>query len=112
MSYEIYKNNKKWKFDGTFNWLSKQRFSSTLINPIPYQLPEYTPTIGTLNAQITRVFSTKFEVYLGGENVTNVRQGDSVLASEDPFGANFDATFVYGPVFGGTYYMGLRFKID
>ncbi len=64
----------QWKFDATYNWLSKQRFSSTQSNPLVYQLPDYTPTIGTLNLQVTKVFSPKFEVYLGGENVTNVRQ--------------------------------------
>lgn len=108
---DVNDNGKQWKFDTTFNWLSKQRFSSTASNPVEYQLPEYTPTLGTLNAQITHVFSPKFEVYLGGENVTNVRQENPILGANDPFGANFDSTFVYGPIFGGVYYMGLRFRI-
>jgi outer membrane receptor for ferrienterochelin and colicin len=100
-----------WKFDTTFNWLSKQRFSSTAANNLDYQLPNYSPTIGTLNAQVTHVFSPKFELYLGGENITNVRQDNPILGAEDPFGPNFDSTFVYGPIFGSNYYMGLRFKI-
>ena len=100
-----------WKFDTTFNWLGAQRFSSTASNPMAYQLPDNTPTVGTLNAQITKVFSPKFEVYLGGENITNVRQSNPVLAASDPFGTNFDTTFVYGPIFGSMYYAGLRFKI-
>ena len=113
-SYETQEksNGKQWKFDTTFNWLSEQRFSSTASNPIQYQLPEYTPTLGTLNAQITRVFSPKFEVYLGGENITNVKQNNPILGADDPFGSNFDSTFVYGPIFGGIYYMGLRYKIN
>lgn len=113
-SYETAEKNNgsQWRFDITFNWLSKQRFSSTASNPVQYQLPEYTPTLGTLNAQITHVFSPKFEVYLGGENMTNVRQSNPILGANDPFGANFDSTFVYGPIFGGIYYMGLRFKIN
>ena len=101
----------QWKFDATFNWLGEQRFSSTASNPVPYQLPYYTPTLATLNAQITKVFSPKFEVYLGGENMTNVRQSNPILGADDPFGANFDSTFVYGPIFGSMYYAGLRFKI-
>jgi len=104
-------NTGQWKFDATFNWLGKQRFSSTTSNPAAYQLPEYTPTVGTLNTQITKVFSSKFEVYLGGENVTNVKQDNPVLGANDPFGSNFDTTYVYGPIFGSTYYAGLRFKI-
>jgi len=100
-----------WKFDLTYNRLSEQRFSSTISNPIAYRLPEESPAIGTLNAQITKVFSPKFEVYLGGENLTNVRQDNPILGADDPFGSNFDTTFVYGPIFGSLYYAGLRFKL-
>ncbi len=112
-SYETHKgdNGGLWKFDVTYNWLGEQRFSSTETNPSQYQLPAYTPTVGTFNAQITKVFSPKFEVYLGGENITDVRQDNPILAADDPFGANFDTTFVYGPIFGSMYYAGLRYKI-
>jgi outer membrane receptor for ferrienterochelin and colicin len=101
----------QWKFDLTYNWLGEQRFASTVFSPPEYQLPAYTPTLSTLNAQLTRVFSNKFEVYLGGENITNVKQNNPIVGADDPFGANFDTTFVYGPIFGSMYYAGLRFKI-
>ncbi|OUR94378.1 TonB-dependent receptor [Flavobacteriales bacterium 34_180_T64] len=101
-----------WKFDATFNWLGEQRFSSTETNPIQYQLPKQTPTLATLNTQITKVFSRKFEVYLGGENITNVKQNNPIVGTDDPFGSHFDTTFVYGPIFGSSYYAGLRFKIE
>ena len=112
-SYETYGKEfgQQWKFDATYNWLGSQRFSSTATNPVSYQLPERTPTLATLNVQITKVFSETFEVYLGGENITNVRQNNPILGAEDPFGSNFDTTFVYGPIFGSMYYAGLRFKI-
>src|SRR5690606_19268678 len=81
-SYETKAQEKggKWKFDATYNWLSKQRFPSTVSNPVAYQVPAYSPTVGTLNAQITKVFSPKFEIYVGGENITNVRQENAILA--------------------------------
>jgi len=101
----------RWKFDVTYNWLSEQRFASTASNPIEFRLPDESPTVGTLNVQATKVFSSKFEVYLGGENITNVRQSDPILGADDPFGSNFDTTFVYGPIFGSMYYAGLRYKI-
>ena len=104
-------NGNYWKFDATFNWLSKQRLSSTQNNPIQYQLPEYSPTVSALNAQITKVFSPKFELYLGGENITNVKQNNPIVSADNPFSTNFDTTFVYGPIFGSNYYAGLRFKI-
>lgn len=113
-SYQTHQRipNSFWRFDTTFNWLGKQRFSSTESNPVQYQLPAYSPTVGTINAQVTKIFSKKFEVYLGGENITNVKQTNPIMAANDPFGANFDTTFVYGPVFGSMYYAGLRFKIE
>lgn len=112
LSYETHvKNNSQWKFDTTFNWLGAQRFMSTLGSPTAYQLPEYSDTVSTLNAQITRVFSPRFEVYVGGENITNVRQNNPIVGADNPFGAYFDTTQVYGPIFGSMYYAGLRFKI-
>ena len=113
-SYEtkLKPNGSRWKFDTTFNWLGKQRFPSTESNPLEYQVDKYSPTLATLNAQITKVFSKKFEVYLGGENLTNVKQDNPILGADDPFGGNFDTTFVYGPIFGSMYYAGLRLKLN
>lgn len=113
-SYEMLNANEEnpWKFDATFNWIGEQRFASTSTSPIEYQLPEFSPTVATLNAQITKVFSEKFEVYLGAENITNVKQDNPIVSNDDPFGSNFDTTFVYGPIFGSMYYTGLRFKIN
>jgi len=100
-----------WKFDATFNWLGKQRFSNTQSNPAIYRLPEYSKTVTTLNAQVTKVFSKQFEIYLGGENITNVRQKNPILGADNPFGSYFDTGFVFGPIFGSNYYLGLRYKI-
>ncbi|MFK7832302.1 MAG: TonB-dependent receptor [Winogradskyella sp.] len=104
-------NGSRWKFDATFNWLSAQRFPSTDLSLPEFQLVNETPTVATLNLQVTKVFSSKFEVYLGGENVTNVRQPNPIISADNPFGSNFDSNFVYGPIFGSMYYAGLRYKI-
>ena len=101
----------QWKFDVTFNWLGKQRLPTTATNPLPYRLSDYAPSFATLNAQITRVFSKKFEVYVGGENITNYKQANGILAANAPFGAYFDSTMQYAPAFGQMYYAGLRFKL-
>jgi outer membrane receptor for ferrienterochelin and colicins len=112
LSYETeLENEKQWRFDATFNIIGKQRLPNTSINPVQYQLPESTESYQLLNSQITRVFSNRFELYLGGENLTNVQQKNPILASDDPFGSNFDTTIVYAPIFGRTFYAGLRFKI-
>ncbi|MBP2831295.1 TonB-dependent receptor [Aquimarina sp. U1-2] len=100
-----------WKFDLTYNWLGKQRYPSTASNPEAFQLSTFSPAIGTLNAQVTKVFSTTFEVYLGAENFTDQRQQNPILDPQNPFGSNFDTTFVYGPIFGSNYYLGLRYTM-
>ena len=112
LSYETNSTDfRQWKFDVTFNSVGSQRLPNTSANPIQYQLPNFVGGYQLLNSQITKVFSNKFEVYIGGENLTNTRQQNPILASDDPFGANFDTTIVYAPVFGRMIYTGLRFKI-
>ena len=101
----------QWKFDVTFNWLGEQRLPTTATNPLAYRLSDYAPSFATLNAQITRVFSKTFEVYVGGENITNYKQANGILAADAPFGAYFDSTMQYAPAFGQMYYAGLRFKL-
>ena len=81
-------------------------------SPEAFRLPAYSPSFSTLNAQVTKVFSDQFEVYVGGENHYKCEQNNPILSADDPFGANFDSTFVYGPIFGSMYYAGLRFKLN
>lgn len=107
----IVDNGKQWRFDFTWNWLGKQQLPNTSTNPQQDRLPNFSPSFSTLNAQITRTFSSTFEVYLGGENIGNYTQNKAVLGADNPFGPTFDTSIVYAPVFGQMYYAGLRFKI-
>lgn len=100
-----------WRFDFTWNWLDKQRLPYTGDNSEANRLADYSPAFSTFNAQVTKVFSDRFEVYLGGENIGNYRQERVILGAEDPFGTEFDSTIAYGPIFGQMYYAGLRFKV-
>ena len=113
LEYETHIKDKgqQWKFDYTFNWLGKQQLPNTATNPEQDRMPEFSPSFGVMNAQITRTFSSTFEMYVGGENIGNYRQSKAVLGSDNPFGPNFDTSIVYAPVFGQMYYAGLRFKI-
>ena len=104
-------NGSQWKLDLTFNNIGEQRLPDTATNPTQYQLPINSERYSLLNSQITKVFSNKFEIYAGGENLTNVQQVNPILGSENPFGPNFDSTIVYSPIFGRAIYAGLRFKI-
>ncbi len=104
-------NSKQWRFDFTYNWIGKQQLPNTQLNPINDQLPQFSASYSLMNTQITRVFSSTFEVYVGGENIGNYIQPKAILGSADPFGATFDSSIVYAPIFGQMYYAGLRFKI-
>ena len=113
LEYEthIKEKGQQWKFDFTLNWLGKQQLPFTASNAPEDRLPEYSPSFSVMNAQITRTFSSTFEMYIGGENIGNYRQDKAILGANDPFGTSFDTSIVYAPVFGQMYYAGLRFKI-
>ena len=113
LGYEthILEKGKQWKFDYTLNWLGKQQLPNTATNPPEDRLPEFSPSFSVMNAQVTRVFSSTFEMYVGGENIGNYQQEKAILGKEDPFGTTFDTSIIYAPVFGQMYYAGLRFKI-
>ena len=114
ISYETKKLDdiKQWKFDLTYNFIGEQRLPDTSTNPMQYQFEEYSNSYGLLNTQITKVFSEKFEMYFGVENLTDLKQKNPILASDDPFGDSFDSTIIYAPIFGRMLYSGLRFKIN
>ncbi|MDI1303751.1 MAG: TonB-dependent receptor plug domain-containing protein [bacterium] len=113
LEYETHigEKGKQWKFDYTFNWIGQQQLPNTASNPINDRLPEFSQSYSLMNAQITRTFSSTFEMYIGGENIGNYTQEKAIIGSENPFGSTFDASIVYAPVFGQMYYAGLRFKI-
>lgn len=114
LSYQTVRSpiGKQWRFDTTLHWQGIQRLPDTSLNPISYQRSTHSPSFLLLNAQLTRVFSNKFELYLGGENITNYTQNSPIVAVDDPFGPYFDASMNYAPVLEGVYYIGFRFKIE
>lgn len=109
---EAKENGSQWKFDYTLHSLGKMRLPDTSSNSIQYQLGEYSSPYNLMNAQITKVFSNTFEIYIGGENLTGEQQNNPVLGADNPFGPNFDTTIVYAPIMGRMFYGGFRFKIQ
>ncbi len=99
-------NNKNWKFNITYNRLGKQRLMDNPRDSYEYVDPHF-----SIMSQITRVFSNKLEVYVGGENINNYTQENPLIMANNPFDPGFDASIVHGPIFGSTYYVGLRYKI-
>lgn len=107
-----YETNNHWKFDLTLNWQGEKRIPNTGSNPEEYRLPERSPDFILMNAQISKVWKNKFEVYAGVENLLNFKQSNPILASDQPFGPYFDSTLIWGPIFGRNIYMGIRYRIN
>jgi outer membrane receptor protein involved in Fe transport len=95
----------KWKFDFTVQYNGKSRLPQLIENDQVVQ--EYSPGFFIVNAQVSKNFKN-FELYLGGENLTDFVQDKLILGYENPFQNEFDASRVWGPVLGRRIYAGLR----
>ncbi|MBX3242606.1 MAG: TonB-dependent receptor [Chitinophagaceae bacterium] len=106
-----YETADKWKFDYTVQWISRKRIPSTAANPVAYRMPDYSPSFIQMAAQVTKVFSPKFELYAGGENLTGFIQRYAIIDAQNPFSQYFDGSMTWGPVLGRMIYIGTRIKI-
>ena len=75
------------------------------------QVLERSPFYVIMNAQVTKKLGKYWEIYIGGENLTNFKQQRPVVAAYDPFGNDFDASMVWGPLSGIRGYLGVRFQV-
>ncbi len=107
-----YKTKSDWHFDLTLNWRGAQRLYSTDENPVEYQRPEYSPSYFLANGQISKRWGSKYDIYLGSENIFNFQQTDAIIAAEDAFGEFFDASIVWAPLFGRNIYVGFRYNLE
>ena len=103
-------NHEKWKFNLTTKWFGKSRLPNTSTNSPEFQLPEYSNNYYTLMAQVTKKFRW-IEFYIGGENLLDYTIPNPIIDPQNPFGTNFDATMIWGPINGRVIYAGFRYKI-
>jgi outer membrane receptor protein involved in Fe transport len=96
----------KWRADLTTQYFGKMPLAAIETNGM-----RNSEKFFTVNTQVTRAFK-RWEVYAGVENLLNYRQPNPIIGADDPFGPNFDASMVWGPVTGRIVYTGLRFRID
>lgn len=68
------------------------------------------PAYPQLSAQVSRFFR-HVDIYMGAENITNFRQHFLVIDASNPWGSDFDATNIWGPVDPWKLYLGVRVKI-
>lgn len=99
---------RKWQFDFTAQFNGGGRMPEPdADNPLwDRTFDPYT----VINAQITKNFRN-WSVYAGVENLGNFKQENPIIASENPYGADFDATMVWGPTMGRKFYIGMRYNL-
>lgn len=102
---------KGWKFDYTINLQGKKRIPNTASNPENYRLSTESNRFFISNAQITKVFGQKYELYVGGENIFNFMQPRAIISGGEPYSEYFDASLIWGPIFGSMYYAGFRYRL-
>jgi outer membrane receptor for ferrienterochelin and colicins len=104
---------KGWKFDYTINYNGKKRIPDTQGDPTQYQLPGYSPAFILMNTQVSKTVGKKhpMDFYVGCENITGYFQSNPIVAANQPFSQYFDASLVWGPIFGRMFYAGWRLKI-
>ena len=99
--------------------LSKWIFDFTAQLNGPMRLPdyaarawnmEYSPVYPMLYGQVTRKLRA-MDIYAGVENITGFRQHDAILGADNPFGRDFDASVIWGPLMGRKFYLGFRYTL-
>jgi len=102
---------KKWQFDFTAQLNGGGRIPELSENPEAGYFSTSFDPYTILNAQITKYFR-KWNVYFGAENLLGFVQENPIIDPENPFGANFDASMIWGPVDGRKFYAGIRYIIE
>jgi outer membrane receptor for ferrienterochelin and colicin len=93
-----------WQADATLQLVGPSRL------PLGFADSE-SPVFPQLLAQVTRHFGA-WSVYAGSENITGFHQHDAIRGASNPFGTNFDAAGLWGPVMGRNVYAGVRFTLN
>lgn len=110
MNIDYATEHEKWKFNFTAKWFGSSRLPNTSANAPEFRLNERSPSYYTFMGQITKRFRF-FEFYIGGENLLDYRIENPIIDPQNPYGTNFDATMIWGPVNGRVIYGGFRYKI-
>jgi outer membrane receptor for ferrienterochelin and colicin len=106
-----YESASAWRFDATFNWHSTQRLPNTSGNTIANQRESNSPAYATVNLLIAKTFWQRLEVHVGAENLFDYRQPNPIISADNPFGNEFDASMIWGPIMGRIVYGGIRLSL-
>ncbi|MEO1416179.1 MAG: TonB-dependent receptor [Bacteroidota bacterium] len=105
-----YRTANDWNFDLTAQYVGRQRLPDVDENAPVSALTE-SPAYWNLLGQVSKSFGKRWEVYVGGENLLNFQQPNPIVAAADTDSPYFDASRVWGPIFGRNVYAGFRFTV-
>lgn len=102
---------KLWSINTHVQIVGSQRLPDNSEVPHEYihDFPQNSPVYGIWNAQITRHWP-KFEIYVGGENLTGFQQHNAIIAANDPWSPYFNGSQIWGPMMRQIGYVGVRFS--
>lgn len=102
--------NGRWSFDATLQLNGPARLPRVTNDPTSPFFTTESPIFPNLLAQVT--YKTgRWEIYVGGENLTHFRQRYVIIDPQNPFSNSFDATRIWGPVMGALGYAGVRYSL-
>ncbi len=105
---------KTWQFDFTTQFNGDSRVPNLNGNATAvanHQNIDRSPFYVIMNAQITKKLGEHWELYVGGENLTNYKQDYPIISANNPTSEDFDASMVWGPLSGVRGYLGVRFQV-
>ena len=103
-----------WQFDFTTQFNGDSRvpdLSGNATAVANHQNIGRSPFYVIMNAQITKKLGKHWELYVGGENLTNYTQKYPIISANNPVSEDFDASMVWGPLSGIRAYLGVRFQV-
>lgn len=100
----------KWIFDFTASMNGPCRLWDFMRGLSPDYADGWSTPYPLLYAQVTRRFKG-FDIYAGGENLTNFTQPSPIIGADRPWDTGFDAGCVWGPLMGIRIYAGIRLTI-
>lgn len=103
--------NKEWEFSNSTHIIGSQEFMQRVSHngDVHMERRNADPFVN-VNVQATKKWNS-FDLYIGGENLANVRQNVPVQGFDNPLGETFDVTQVYSPVVGIRGYAGIRWTL-
>jgi len=102
--------NKRWQADLTANVVGPMRMPDIHSGSGTVHETNYSPWYPFLFGQVSHQWK-KIKVYIGLENILNVKQPNPIISALNPQDPSFDATMVWGPITGINVYGGLTYNL-